>query len=227
MKILECFAGTRSIGKVADEKGLTVFSVDNNKKLDNIDLYIDIDELTVKHLPFIPDVAWFSTICTPFSIAGWFHHWDLIKKPKNKFIPKSKTAFKGISLAKSTLRIINELLLINPNMKFYIENPRGLLRKMSFMILDKNIKRRVTITYCQYGFDFMKPTDIWTNDMTWTPRKMCKAGDSCHVSSPKSSDMLKNMTTYYERSAIPYELCNEILEHNLKGCLPQPIGLFI
>ena len=42
---------------------------------------------------------------------------------------------------------------------FFIENPRGLLRKMPFM---RDLMRH-TVTYCQYGDTRMKPTDIWTN----------------------------------------------------------------
>ena len=209
MKILELFAGLKSVGKIAKERNIECFSVDNNSELPDLDLLIDIEEMTINDIPFIPDVVWASTICTPFSIAGWFHHFKLVKKPKRIFIPKSETAFKGISLAKKTLSLISELLIVNPEMKFYIENPRGLLRKMPFMILDKNIKRRVTVTYCQYGGDFMKPTDIWTNDMEWIPRKKCRPGSSCHTSSPSSADIMSKKTNYYERSAIPRELVLE------------------
>ena len=35
---------------------------------------------------------------------------------------------------------------------------------------------RKTVTYCKYGDMRMKPTDIWTNDITWIPRKECKKG---------------------------------------------------
>lgn len=45
MKILELFAGTRSIGKQFELKGHNVFSVEWDKKFDNIDLYTDIEFL--------------------------------------------------------------------------------------------------------------------------------------------------------------------------------------
>lgn len=42
---------------------------------------------------------------------------------------------------------------------WFIENPRGGLRKMRFM----QGLPRYTVTYCQYGDTRMKPTDIFTN----------------------------------------------------------------
>ena len=53
-------------------------------------------------------------------------------------------------------------------MFYFIENPRGMLRKQKMM----EEFTRYTITYCKYGDDRMKPTDIWTN-MDWKPRPMC------------------------------------------------------
>ena len=44
MKVLELFAGSRSIGKVADELGYEVFSVDVNN-FEGIDLVKDILDL--------------------------------------------------------------------------------------------------------------------------------------------------------------------------------------
>jgi hypothetical protein len=46
MKVLELFAGTRSIGKAFEKHGHEVFSVDWDKRFENIDLYCDISKLT-------------------------------------------------------------------------------------------------------------------------------------------------------------------------------------
>ena len=48
MKVLELFAGTRSIGKAFEKRGHDVFSVEWDKHFENIDLYKDIGQLDSK-----------------------------------------------------------------------------------------------------------------------------------------------------------------------------------
>lgn len=50
MKVLELFAGTRSIGKAFEAKGHKVYSVEWDKKFENIDLYADIMTVTAKQI---------------------------------------------------------------------------------------------------------------------------------------------------------------------------------
>jgi len=76
----------------------------------------------------------------------------------------------------------------------------------------ENLLRR-TVTYCQYGDTRMKPTDIWTNHKQWTPKPICKNGDSCHVSAPRGSRTgTQGLKGNMERSVVPRNLCIEILE---------------
>lgn len=77
MKVLELFAGTRSIGKAFEAHGHEVFSVEWDKHFENIDLYADIMTVTaddiIQHFGR-PDVIWASPDCTTFSIAAIGHH---------------------------------------------------------------------------------------------------------------------------------------------------------
>jgi len=205
MKILELFAGSRSIGKAGEKLGHTIFSSDI-EQFGEIDYIADILNFDTTQVPFVPDVIWASPPCTGFSVAAIGHHWT---GGKCAYIPKTDTARLGIELVKKTIEIIRYFEKLNPNIIWYIENPRGLMRKMPFM---DELPIRHTVTYCQYGDTRMKPTDIWTNNKNWIPRKMCKNGMSCHVSAPRGSRTgTQGLKGNYERSKIPEELCLEVL----------------
>lgn len=201
MNVLELFAGSRSIGQAAESLGHNVYSSDL-QPFDKIDYVVDILSFDINKVPFNPDLIWASPPCTSFSVASLGHHWTGGKKG---YIPKTDSALLGIELAKATIQIISKF---NPKY-WFIENPRGLLRKMPFMV---NLNRQ-TVTYCQYGDDRMKPTDIWTNNLNWIPRPMCKNGDKCHISAPRGSNTgTQGKKNAYERSKIPNELCIEIIK---------------
>ena len=72
---------------------------------------------------------------------------------------------------------------------------------------------RKTVTYCQYGEKYQKPTDIWTNASNWIPKKMCSPGDSCHESAPRGTRSgTQGLKNSEERGRIPQELCDEIVQ---------------
>ena len=206
MNILELFAGSRSIGKVAEERGHNVFSSDIENFKD-IDYVIDILKFDLSKIPFKPDIVWASPPCTYFSVASIGKHWN------KDHTPKTQQAILGCMIVKKTLKIIKDL-----NPKFYfIENPRGKLRKLNFMF---NYPR-TTIWYCTYGDKRAKPTDIWSNNIQsvfnpngWLPRPECFNGNkNCHhESAPRGSKTgTQGLLGNYERSKIPLELCKEII----------------
>jgi hypothetical protein len=206
MNVLELFAGSRSVGKRAEKLGMNVFSSDLIE-FEGIHYPVSILDFDVSKVPFQPDVIWASPPCTSFSVASIGHHWT---GGKGAYIPKSEGAKLGLKLVEKTLEIINHF---QPTY-WFIENPRGVLRKMEMM---KKLKRN-TVTYCQYGDERMKPTDIWTNSDVWVPRPMCKNGDPCHVAAPRGSKTgTQGRSNAYERSKIPNDLCEEILISCLKG----------
>lgn len=203
MKVLELFAGSRSIGKVCDELGHEVFSSDWTP-FDGIDYAVDINQFDTKEVPFIPDMIWASPPCTTFSVASIGKHWDMNRRPK------TQDAVMGLQILKKTIAIIKHYMELNPNLVWYIENPRGMMRKMDMW--DQIFHRRNTVTYCQYGDTRMKPTDIWTNNYYWQPRPACKNGMPCHIAAPRGSRTgTQGLKGSYIRSQIPYALCKEIV----------------
>jgi len=206
MKVLELFAGTKSIGKEFEKKGHEVFSVEWSKDFENIDMYVDISELKAKQIMKKfgkPDIVWASPDCTTYSIAAISHH--RTKSESGNLDPKSEYAKFCDKTNKHVLDLIQEL---KPKY-YFIENPRGAMRKMDFM---KGLYR-YTVTYCQYGDTRMKPTDIWTNHPNPSFKPMCHNGDSCHISAPRGSKTgTQGLKGSKERSIIPQKLCEHIVE---------------
>lgn len=207
MKVLELFAGSRSVGKVAESIGYEVFSSDVNA-FDGIDYAVDIMEFDVSKVPFKPDIIWASPPCTYFSVASIGKHWN------KDNTPKSENALKGVAFVEKTIEIIKEL---KPK-KWYIENPRGKLRKLPVV----EAIPRTTVWYCRYGDTRAKPTDIWTNNLRsllnpdgWNPRPECSNGNpNCHHErAPRGSQTgTQGLKGNYNRSKIPEQLCLEILK---------------
>ena len=229
MKVLELFAGSRSIGKAAQDLGFEVFSSDITD-FGGIDYVTDIRDFDTSKVPFIPDVLWCSPPCTGFSVAAIGKNW--VKG--EVFTPKTDSARLGIELLDATLKLIDYYLKLNPNLVWYIENPRGKMRKSPKLQPSENIIRH-TVTYCQYGDKRMKPTDIFTNsNSNWTPtRPMCmnykynKKGEiinrHCHHESAKRGSQTgtqgvksSKFSANHERSKIPSQLCYEILTQSIK-----------
>ena len=207
MKILELFAGTRSISKAFEKAGHETYSVEWDKDFENITLYADINTLTAEKVIEMcggkPDVIWASPDCTTYSIAAISHHRECESDGNLK--AKSEYAAFCDRTNKHVLELIKEL---NPRY-WFIENPRGGMRKMRFM---RDLPR-YTVTYCQYGDTRMKPTDIWTNHPNPEFKPMCKNGDPCHERAPRGAKTgTQGLKGARERSRIPEMLCEHIVK---------------
>lgn len=222
MNVLELFAGTRSIGKAFEANGHKVFSVEWDKNFENIDLYADIGEITAKDIIErfgLPEVIWASPDCSTFSVAAISRH-----RKKNHITgnldPKSDYAKFCDKVDQHVLSLIAELQQERENrglspLLYFIENPRGAMRKMSWM---QGIPR-YTVTYCQYETEKpvterrMKPTDIWTNHPDPQFKPPCKNGAPCHAKAPRGSVTgTQGLKGSKERSIIPSGLCNHIVK---------------
>tara|TARA_B100001758_G_C18405312_1_gene611650 strand:- start:1778 stop:2428 length:651 start_codon:yes stop_codon:yes gene_type:complete len=212
LTVLELFAGSRSVGKAAEKLGLKTFSSDINA-FDGIDYVVDILEFDLNKIPFKVDILWASPPCTSFSILQIGRNWN------HNNTPKTEDAVLGMKLVLKTIEIIR---ILKPKY-WFIENPRGKLRKLDFM----KPFQRVTVWYCQYGDRRAKPTDIWSNNIRslycpggWKPRPECRnANPNCnHDRSPRGdgSAGVQGQADNFERSQIPQELCLEVL----KSCHP-------
>lgn len=207
MIVLELFAGTRSIGKAFEKRGHKVYSVEWDRKFTDISLYADIGTLKyddiIKLCGRSPDVIWASPDCTTYSIAAISHHRK--RNENGNLEPVSDYAKFCDNVNQNVLKLISQL---RPKY-WFIENPVGGVRKMDFMYF----LPRYSVTYCQYGDNRMKPTDIFTNHPNPRFKPMCKNGDSCHESAPRGSKTgTQGLKGKKERAVIPEQLCEHIVD---------------
>ena len=207
MKVLELFAGTGVMSAAFRERGHETFTVDWNPTCEGLSLQTDIGKLTANDILSRfgrPDVVWASPDCTTMSVAAIAHHRDGIK-------PKSHYAMVCDAVNAHACDLIREL---NPRV-WFIENPRGMMRKMPFILklLSDTGGRRYTVTYCQYGEKRQKPTDIFTNHPDPQFRPPCHRGDKCHEAAPRGSKTgTQGLRGKRERARLPAALCSHVVD---------------
>ena len=208
--IFDFFSGTGSSTRAFAEAGDTVISFELDPQFEATE-NIDIQLLTAYSLIEKyghPDFIWASPPCNAFSVSSIPVHWH---SGGDSPVPKSEKAVYNQRLVATARLLIQD---IAPKYGYIIENPRGMLRKLDVV---RGLPRR-TITYCQYGDDRQKPTDLWGGVPGWEARPACKPGSPCHQASPRGdhSSGTQGIATTKERSMIPSELGAELREAILK-----------
>lgn len=188
MKVLELFAGTRSISKAFEENGHEVVSVDLDKRFKDC-IHRDAYSYTLEELNDY-DVVWASPDCRTYSIATSKHRLD--------FFPVTEYA---IYCDEHNNELMDKLKQIKG--LYFVENPQGRLRHMYFM----EGMPRFTVTYCQYGYPYRKATDIFTNHPNPQFKPPCKRGADCHIHSRSGNSDLSGPA----RAHIPEELAKHIV----------------
>ena len=133
-------------------------SVDILKKY-NASITSDIMKLGYKALwqPGDFDIVWASPPCTHYSIAR-----TTASMPRD--IARSN------AIVERTLDII---MYLKPK-AWFMENPKTGLLKLQDVVRGLPYH---DVSYCMYGFDYQKPTRIWTNMHNFQPKYCTKEND--------------------------------------------------
>ena len=205
MKVLELFSGTGVLSAAFRERGHRTLTVDWEES-HKPDLKADIGTLSADDVVRLfgrPDVIWASPDCTTYSVMCISRHRDGVK-------PKSEYAAQCDRVNAHVCDLIREL---KPK-AWFVENPRGMLRKMPFILklLEDTGGRMHTVTYCQYGERRQKPTDIFTNHPDPQFRPPCRRGDKCHEAAPRGSRTgTQGLKGKALRAKLPDELCRHVV----------------
>ena len=184
-----------------NQEDLEIITVDINPEFDPT-IEDDIINVTADQLRDLckgerPFMIWASPDCSVFSGAGFAA--GHFRTERGHYIPNTPKAMEMVERHKHTIALIEAL---DP-VYFVIENPVGLLRMMPWM----QQFHRDTVTYCQYGDDRMKPTDLWGGfPMNWAAKPRCSPNDRCHTPSPRGSQDGTQGLSHRERSHIPVQL---------------------
>jgi len=174
LKVLDLFAGLGGWSAAFTVRGHKVITVDIDQQFD-VTYHANILNRNATFLSDGPfDFILASPPCEAFSTMRMGRNWNYDLTPKNG------TAEMGLRLVIRTLEIIERF---QPRF-FIIENPRAMLRKFPMM---QNYELR-TVTYCRYGEERMKPTDLWGGfPRSLILREMCENGNPDHVAAPRGS----------------------------------------
>jgi hypothetical protein len=204
---LELFSGSKHISTIAEKYSYKTFTVDLNEDF-KPDLAKDIRKVKLTELPKDVSFIWASIPCTVFSILSIKKHWEKVTYSWRKYfyIPKTSEAKKALQIVEKTIWIIKHF---NPDY-FIIENPRGALRHLPQL---RAIPFRHTVSYSDYGFDYYKPTDLFTNI------PFLKLAEIKRDDTKTFTNSVPNLKSAFERSFVPGTLIetifNQIQNHQL------------
>ena len=182
IKILDLFSGTQSVRKALDlynveyeYYGIDIYSPEE----DNIILDLSQDDIVNKVVAALPnnwkpDFIWASPVCNKFSVLhrmknGNYYYEKTSNglKPRTNFNVKMPNNYDNKDHTQVEAQALLHLKLVDNMLKiinyyscdFAIENP---LHSFMERLMPFEYKKN-RADYCMYGFDYMKPTGIYSN----------------------------------------------------------------
>lgn len=185
-RVLDLFAGLGGFSQAFDEsERWDVTTVEIDPKFDP-DIVADVFDLRPSDFDRDFDVILASPPCEEFS-------------PANNLNGDREPDGDAVALVYHAFGLIRG---IDPSY-WFVENPRGRLR--SYVGRPKQ-----TVTYCQYGEERMKPTDLWGEHPASFVGRRCDYGDDCHEQNREGTNNYPDDPN--EKAVVPYELSDAIRE---------------
>lgn len=199
IRVLELFKGYGSVSDYLSKSKIANFDVVSLDINDKFDPTICSSILSWNYKKAYPrghfDIIWASPPCTEYSRAKTVGERNLALADK---------------IVKKSLEIIK---YFRPAI-WFVENPQtGLLKNREFM---KNIPY-YDVTYCKYGFDYRKPTRIWTNLKSFHP-KFCnfdcnKMQDGKHLQTLGTSrTKMQRVDAHRQNYRVPSRLLSQLFK---------------
>ena len=221
VKILDLFSGTQSVRKALDLMeieyeyyGIDIYSPEE----ENIILDLSQDDIVDRLLEVLPsgwqpDFIWASPVCNKFSTVhrcsnGNYYYEKTATglKPRENFDIRLPFGYENKDFnqaqvdAKLHLKLVKNMneIIDYYYVDFVIENPlHSFIERLMPFEYKKN-----RADYCMYGFDYQKPTAIYSNYLL--PLKTCN-----HNGKHKLS--VQDMGDYQRKSSVPPKLIEDIL----------------
>lgn len=154
MRVLELFKGTGSVSKVLEPGGHEIVSLDILKKFNPTHLCDILDFDYKQYPPGHFDIIWASPECKIYSQLQTTN-----VGPTRKYKSMEELNQARQENSKYVEKVLEIIDYFKPK-EWYIENPwNSAMKNLPCM---KELTS-VRFDYCRFGFDYKKPTRIWTN----------------------------------------------------------------
>lgn len=247
-RVLDLFSGLGGWSEAFVAHGYDVTRVEMEPRFSSVPRTVQADVLTWE--PDGPyDLVLASPPCEGFSVAALGHNWrstwpcrcggsiervgkhrggdranhcdrcaSPVRAGQAQMEPMTDTARVALALVERTLALVEQV----GARWWWMENPRAMLRRV--MEQRHPDIPRATITFCHYGENRMKPTDLWGRwPSSWSPQPACRNGDPCHEAAPRGSRTgTQGIKGSAARALLPYALSDEVRVAVERADRPDP-----
>jgi site-specific DNA-cytosine methylase len=197
---LDLFSGSGNVTHELEKQGFIVFSCDWNTRY-NAWFCGNILEFPFQKISEKISVIWASPDCSTFSREASPALWskETLKYRQYRYTALTSRSMAALSYVAQTIKIIQ---YFKPAL-WIIENPVGRLRHLE--IMGQFAPYRYCVNYRDWGFDYSKETDIYTNQLFALPT----------IKTVYPGQGVMSLNTSFQRSKVPPLLVDFLVNHSV------------